>query len=138
MAVYNDKITVNMKDFQQRKKIRNFVTSRWVFFSVLFFTILLFNGTWGVFQKERETQASLNRTRESLMNARDREVELGVAVKNLQTSQGLEKEIRNKFDVAKSGEEVIMVVDSKQKEDTGEGEDPSFWQKIDTWFKNIF
>jgi cell division protein FtsB len=127
-----------MKDFQQRKKIRSFVTSRLGFFSVLLVTILLFKGAWGVFQKERETQASLERAKTTLIIARNREVELSTSVKNLQTPQGVEKEIRNKFDVAKNGEEVIMVVDPKQAVDTGGGEVTSFWQKIGNWFKSIF
>jgi cell division protein FtsB len=126
-----------MKDFQQRKKVRRMITSRIVFVVLFVVTALLVRGSYGVFLKERETNRDLVKAKESLALAEARRQELTASIGILKTPQGLEKEIRDRFSVAKSGEEIVLVVDSK-KEEKPVQESSSVLQRMGEWVKNIF
>jgi len=126
-----------MQDFQQRKKVRKILSGRAAFLVLLIVTILLVRGVWGVFEKERESSLALIKARESLAAADSREQELSTNIERLKTPQGLEREIRDRFSVAKSGEEIILIVDQK-KEVELETDTRTVWEKIGDWFGEVF
>lgn len=126
-----------MKDFQQRKKVRRMAASRAAFLALIIVAVLLIRGAYGVFLKERETSQDLVKTKESLAAADARSQELTLSIETLKTEQGLEKEIRDRFSVAKSGEEIVLIIDPKVEEKLVQ-EEASLWIRIRDWFKNVF
>jgi len=126
-----------MKDFQQRKKVRQMIASRAVFVILVVVTGLLVQGAYGVLQKKRDTNQDLVKAKQSLVMAEARKQDLTVSIETLKTPQGLEREIRDRFSVAKSGEEIVLIVDPKA-EVKPELERVSVWQKLWAWIKNIF
>ena len=126
-----------MKDFQQRKKVRKMIGSRAVFIVLVVVTVFLIRGAYGVFQKERETSRDLVKAKQSLAVADARQQELSASIETLNTPQGLEKEIRDRFSVSKSGEEIVLVVDPKE-EAKPVLEEKSVWQKFGDWIQNMF
>jgi len=126
-----------MKDFQQRKKVRQMIASRAVFVILVVVTGLLVQGAYGVLQKKRDTNQDLVKAKQSLVMAEARKQDLTVSIETLKTPQGLEREIRDRFSVAKSGEEIVLIVDPKA-EVKPELERVSVWQKLWEWIKNIF
>ena len=127
-----------MYNFQQRKKVRKALSSRWAFFILLLITLLLVKGAWGVYIKMRESDEFLRKSEKSLQNAHSRKVELSASIEHLKTSEGVEREIRGKFNVAKPGEEIIMIVDQK---DLGKEEEQGripWYTRLGRFFSNLF
>lgn len=127
-----------MEDFQYRKKIRKTVSSRAFFFISLVITIALLNGAWGMWTKERESNQEREKVVRELEMIKTREEELTASIERLNTAQGVEKEIRQKFSVAKEGEEVVLIVDQTKKVSDNGSENKSLWGKIQGWFANMF
>ena len=127
-----------MEDFQHRKKMRKAVSSRTFFFVVFFFTIALLNGAWGMWSKERESYQEREKVANELEVIRVREQELQSSIDRLKTPGGVEKEIRQKFSVAKEGEQVVLIVDEKKLTSQAEGVRDSLWNRVGKWFANLF
>lgn len=126
-----------MRNFQQRKRWRNVVESWPV---LIFLGILLLLFAWGIIGLLRRMQT----TRENRIIAENKLHELEkkketftADVAKLNTQDGIEESIREKFPVVKDGEGLIVVVDEKippPPEDTSSGGFFSFL-KFWNWFK---
>jgi len=100
-----------MFDFYERRKIRQWLYS-WPFLVVLIITsIFLAHGVWGVYQQERLTRINKNQRLAHLEGLEVREDALKEEIDRLNTDRGIEEEIRQKFEVAKEGEGVIVIVE---------------------------
>lgn len=87
--------------------------SKTAVFALFFLTILIAKGVYGIYVKETESRQEVMRLTKQ---KQELEARLEIVSKNaelLATEQGIETEIRNKFDVVKQGEEVIVVVDKE-------------------------
>lgn len=67
---------------------------------------------WGVYRQERQTGENTERRLAQLEELLERERALDTEIERLSTDRGIEEEIRRKFEVAKAGEEVIVIVDT--------------------------
>lgn len=121
-----------MIPFQERKKLRKILYAKATLFVLLIILIFVARGTYQVYQKAhiaRTGQKEVEKSFEELaLHAR----ELEQSVERLKSEQGIEGEIRQKFTVARPGEEVVVIVDeSTKKSKNGEAEErQSFWQTI--------
>jgi|SRR3989344_172619 len=127
-----------MKDFKAAQRIRRKLYSKTVFVILAVITLVLLKGAWGVFQKQQESGKNLARVEKELVTASERQVELEQSVKNLETIQGIEEEIRSRYSVAKPGEEVVLIVDPPVPDDGTLSERGSSWSKIKKWFFGLF
>ena len=100
-----------MREFQQRKRLKRRIYSIPALILLLIFLGLVIDGTWKVFQKERESRANLTRVQSQLATLQERNGTLSADVARLKTEQGTEEEIRSKYEVSKPGEEVLVIVD---------------------------
>lgn len=99
--------------------------------------LLLIDGTWKVFQKERASRSNLNRAQNQLASLNQRHDALSEDISHLKTSQGIENEIRSKYEVAKPGEQVLIIVDKNgatSTDDSG-GVLKRWWEKFTGLFK---
>lgn len=60
---------------------------------------------------------------------------LSANIKNLETDEGVEASIREKFGLAKDGEEIIIVVEDKNKPAVPKTETGGFFSFFKNWFK---
>ena len=124
-----------MLDFHEKRRMRNLVYSKVVLFFFLVVIFLLSYSVWGVFQKERETQVKKEQRERVLTEVEERERVLAEEIKRLNTERGVEEEIRSKFDVARAGEQILVIVDAPEDNILLESkEEASVWQR----FLNIF
>jgi len=65
-----------------------------------------------------------------------REGNLESQIETLKTPEGIEEEIRSKFNVVKPGEQVILIVPEEKKDEVAP--EPSFFGKIWLKIKGIF
>ncbi len=100
-----------MFDFYERRKIKQWVYS-WP--TVIFLVVIagfLLNGVWGVYLKERQTRINKQQRSVYLDGLEVRKDALGGEINRLNTERGVEEEIRKKYEVAKEGEKIIVIIE---------------------------
>jgi len=124
--------------FQDRKRIRGFLYSK-TSLSVLFLLLLLAgNGVWGIYQKSKTASSERDIALRSLTDLESRTAELKTSLSHLETERGIEEEVRQKYTVARKGEEVVVVVDDSAKKSKNDEvvDTRSLWQKLAPLFTN--
>jgi len=120
-----------MFDFYERGKIKQWLYS-WPSLIVLVITsAFVLHGVWGVYQQERITRINKNQRLTHLNDLERREEALQAEIDQLSTERGIEEEIRQKFEVAKEGEEVIVIVEAPSDVYTkGDAQREGFWRRF--------
>jgi hypothetical protein len=99
----------------KRKSQRNFISKASIIF-LLLLLVFLSKATYNVYGKARESAENLARVNGALAETQSRKESLLKHTEKLNTAQGKEDEIRHKFQVAKEGEKVIVVIDDEPEE----------------------
>ncbi|MEX0930985.1 MAG: septum formation initiator family protein [Candidatus Paceibacterota bacterium] len=109
---------------------------------VLFFLcLLLMTSVYERYTIERKMAERRNEVEEKLRILQDRKYGLEEKVQYLEAEEGIEAEIRKNFDVAREGEQVVIIVDNEQTSDITttetdeieEKEEKSFWRQFLIW-----
>lgn len=88
-------------------------------------------------ETERETSNKKELILDQINNLKDRENSLNNDILKLNTEEGREEVIREKYQVAKKGEKMVIIVDEESREDLvndGRKNGHGFWN----WVKGIF
>lgn len=98
---------------------------------VLLIVVAIFaKGTWSVYTKAKFAEENRTQAEQELEKLEEREAALNEELVRLNTQRGLEEEIRQKFDVGKEGEQMIVLVDAPDPEPEVVVEEPSIWERI--------
>ncbi len=119
-----------MKDFQSRQKLKKFLYSPWILLVLALITGLLIKGAIGILNKERDSAQTLAELEENNVKLRDRHQELEAEIASLQTEQGVMQEIRAKFNAAREGEHLAVIVDEEGKGTSEEDSSLPWYQKL--------
>ena len=123
-----------MLEFQEKRKLRRFLYSRLTLVVLVVIIGLVLKAVWGVYEKQKTTADNLNKIAGSFADLQARQKMLSAEVEKLNTTAGLETEIRDKFGLVKPGEQVITVVDNGGDTNAA-ASSTGFWQKILNWWK---
>ena len=101
--------------------------------------ILFFAGksTWQAYGIYKEGRDSKNNTENIIKALEEKKKYLEGKVSSFDTERGLEEEIRKKFQVAKDGEEIVIIVDRQNERETpidNSGIFSKLWLKLKSWF----
>lgn len=106
-----------------------------VFFCVL---VLFIYNTVGLIKKERQTANRKELVQDQIESLNKRKSSLEGDISNLETEEGKEEIIREKYQVAKEGEKMVIIVDNENNVDSLKEEEivdrHGFWN----WVKRIF
>jgi cell division protein FtsL len=123
-----------MKNLGNQNRWRSILQSSPVLF-ILFLVVLTFAwsvfGFWGKMSDTRKNRQIVEAKVNQLQVEKER---LTADISKLSTEEGVEDNIREKFGLAKEGEQLIVVVDEEDKEVEKE-EDPNWFS---SFFKNLF
>jgi len=103
-----------------------------IFVALVFFSYRMVN----LIEKERETNRKKELVQEEIDSLKRKEASLSVSISKLETEEGREGVIREKFPVAKQGEKMVTIIEEEESK-LGVNEEKiehGFWN----WFKNIF
>jgi len=105
-----------------------------ILFLILFFVV---KGFFGVYQKYSFSKDELLKSESELQLLKDKKEKIDHKIQNLETETGIEQEIRSKFDVAKEGERLIVIVEDEKEEIVVEekGVFGNFFTTIKGWFQ---
>ena|SRR3989338_8643047 len=124
-----------MFDFYERRKFRRILYSNGALVVLLVITIVLSRGVYNIYIKERETTRITAEKEAKLKSLAKREAALSTELNRLATDRGVEEELRQKYDVAKPGEHVIVLVEPpKDNQQPTTNNSGGIWN----WFLNLF
>ncbi len=106
-----------MFDFYEKRKIRSFVYSKFSIGILIIFSILLSGSVYERFVVEREMKEKMLVKEEELELLKERAEVLKEKVDNLKNERGIEEELRSRFDVAKEGEQIVIIIDDNEESD---------------------
>ena len=92
-------------------------------------------GVIGFMGKMKETSRNRKIAEEKVAELSKQKEKLSSDIGKLQTEEGVEENIREKFGLAKEGEEVIVVVEDKNQLETLPAEPSGFWAWLKSWFE---
>lgn len=101
-----------------------------VLFVLLVLAVLSFRGAYVMMAKEKESLAKTKELSAKYERLKVREGELSLEFERLKTMPGIEEEIKSKFNVAKVGEMVAVIVDEENKVPTTTSEKVSWWKRF--------
>ena len=100
-----------MRNLQERKRIRQILYSPVLSFALLIILAMVLNGVYGVYKKDQIASSNRIDADKKLASLKDRRDRLGGEIAKLNTDRGIEEELRNKFQITKKGEGVLILVD---------------------------
>lgn len=103
---------------------------------LLLLVIAFMYNVFGLIEKTRETSKKKELMLEQIDNLHKRESSLTTDISKLETEQGIEDTIRDKYQVAKEGEKMVVIVDEERKE--SEIIDSTINHDFWSWIKKIF
>jgi cell division protein FtsB len=107
-----------MFDFHEKRKIRGLLYSKPVIGLLFVVAILLSVSAYNRWEIARETEVKLEAKQRELQALSERAATLGAKVHYLEDERGVEEELRSRFDVAKEGEDVVVLIDDPAATDT--------------------
>ncbi len=107
-----------MFDFHEKRKLRSLFYSKPVSVILFVLAILLSFSAYNRYTVAGDMKDKLEAKRAELQKLEDRAQSLETKVEYLENERGVEEEIRNRFDVAKEGEQVVILIDPEKKEES--------------------
>lgn len=102
-----------MRELQQRQKFKRRLYSTPALVALAVITVFFIRGTYLVFQKKIESQKNVEILQAKVVELNRKQESLTANMEAIDTDAGFEKEVKSKYNVAKEGERVVILVDPK-------------------------
>ncbi len=99
-----------MKELRQKQIVKRRLYSTPVLIILLIITGLIIHSTYKIVQKYRESAGYVNDLKQKADDLANREIQLKGDIARLGTDEGIDTEIKEKFNVSKEGEKVAIIV----------------------------
>lgn len=125
-----------MFEFKKKNEYRFWHSPLALFLLFCFLIVFIYNVV-GLMQKDRETNMKKSLVLDEIDSLSKREASLSLDIKKLETEEGIEDLIREKYQVVKEGEKMVVIVDEEEKKVETVTEDNAKHGFVE-WLKNIF
>ena len=127
-----------MFDYHEKRKIRSWVYSKFSIGVLFALSVWMSIAVYERFSVEREMAHKRAEVVAELGALKERAAVLESKVESLHNERGLEEELRRRFDVAKEGEQVVIIVDDSKPTDLADPdvlpqEDSPWWSWLTFW-----
>lgn len=119
-----------MLDYQDKRILKKIIYSKITILIIFIFVILVAKSSSNAYMEQRLTRENLSIAQQELEELDSRRENIETKISDLNTTEGIEKEIRNKFRVAKEGEEMILIIDKDGDIDNLSSNKDGFWSKF--------
>ena len=120
-----------MSDFQQKKQFKKIFYSKMSFVILFVLVIFLAKATYNIYKKSQLSADNYAETKRDYESLKARKEMLESEIGRLKTDNGVEEEIRSKFNVAKPGETVVVVINGSSSSSTdAKNYHKSFWSSF--------
>ena len=119
-----------MEDSQRKRQIKRFLL-RLAFLILILLIPFILKGVWDSYGDFSDIKQETERLGNEVEELRQRNEDLKTEVEHLQTERGLEEEVRSRFNVAKEGENLIIIMEEDNNElESLDIEQDGFWQRV--------
>ena len=119
-----------MRELQRKQSIRRNIYSIPSLILLLIITLVLAKGAIGVWSKNGKSAALVKELEGESLDQAEREQQLKEDIDYLETEEGIENEIRERFSVSRDGEEVAIIIDRKDKENEESQPEIPWYQRL--------
>ena len=124
-----------MREFQERRRVKKLLHSRYAIAALLIIAVILVRAVWNAYDKYERSKEVAGRTSEEYQALQEREKALSASLSALNTEEGREREVRDRFGAVKEGEKLIILVDdAAAQKPQAAAADKSVWQRIKEFF----
>jgi cell division protein FtsB len=102
-----------MKKFENKRQLKSRLYSRTAVTMLLLCVLLLCKGVFGLYVKSKESATARDAAQARLTELTNRKEVIAREIQNLSQSQGVDREVREKFNVVKPGEKVVLIMDDE-------------------------
>lgn len=128
-----------MTNFQQKRQFKKIIYSKISFIILFILVFFLGKSTFDIYKKSKLSSDNYNEVKKNYDNLENRKNMLESEINKLKTDYGIEEEIRSKFNVAKSGEIVVRIVNSSSSISTNtDNSKKGFWSKLKIRINELF
>jgi cell division protein FtsB len=99
-----------MRKFESQKQIKSRIYSRTTLVVLLVLIILIAKGVFTLYLRNSESVTARENAEMKVKDLRDRKQLLSSEIEKLNQDDGVDQEIREKFNVIKPGENVVLIV----------------------------
>ena len=93
--------------------------------------------TWRVYSKGQDAKQAREDAEKALADLTARKSAVEATLNRLNTEQGIDAEIRNRYQLVKPGEEQIVLIQSQQKANASSStESKGMWETFIGWFSH--
>ena len=122
-------------DFEQKRKLKKYLYSKPALVVLMLMLLFVGKATWNVYDKLETSEGNLEMAERDIEKLKLRKNALASQIQYLQTEQGVEAEIRQKFRLVKEGEQIAVIIDDNIELPTATTtENKSFWSSFKGWF----
>ena len=127
-----------MHEFREKKRFRKLLYSNVSIVLLLVLLVLIGKGTWNMYTKQHEAYLDRVDVESSLSSLKSKQDFLTREISGLKTQNGVELEIRDKFNVKRPGEEVAVIVDSTTSIESAASASNLLGERVWGWFVGLF
>ena len=93
------------------------------------------SATWRVFTKGQDARSAHMNAEENVNDLMERKALVEAKLNKLGTEEGFEAEVRDRYQLAKPGEEVIVLVNAQSDSKVSTTRKTGFWETVTGWFR---
>lgn len=120
-----------MREYQERRRLKKLLHSRYAIAILAILCLLFANSLWGVYAKYRKSEDIAARVAADAASLQAREASLQRSIAEMDTPEGREREVRDRFGAVKDGERLIVLIDD------GAARAPAFPPEEKGWWAKI-
>ncbi len=119
-----------MRELREKQQMKRRLYSWPSLILLAFITFFFIRGTYIVFLKKAESADYVKSLSQKSEDLNKKELDLSANIASLETESGLEKEVKAKYNVAKEGEHVVILVDQNSSATDTTPEKSPWWKNI--------
>jgi len=123
-----------MRELESKHKVKKVVYSAPVLILLVFVVGVFVRGAWRAIERQRGSSEMVRELQTKANQLEDRQTELEGKIERLKTEEGIEEELKSKYNVSAEGEQFIVFVDFKENQDVS-STSPSVWYK--KWWNGL-
>ncbi len=124
-----------MLDIQQKRKLRSVMYNRITLGVLAVLLLFMTHSTWVVYKKKVSSEEMKKSAQEKVLVLGQRKEDLETKIDQLGTVSGIEEEIRSKFSVVRTGEKMVVVIPSDEKNSSSTVKKVTLWERLIQFFE---
>lgn len=120
-----------IQELHDRREARRLLHSRYAIAILAVIAIVIANAVWGVYRKYERSKGLEERMAADMTALEARQAALMRSVEALQTPEGREREIRDRFGAVREGEKLVVLVgDAAPAAKAAAVSEPGLWERF--------